>query len=73
MYLKIILFPLVGDSKQETRMNKDDSTKMWPQKHKQLLHIEDHDFAMRPGFGGEYSLSIIQVQTYFSVKMKLNI
>ncbi|XP_073929059.1 gamma-aminobutyric acid receptor subunit rho-3 [Castor canadensis] len=38
--------------KQETRMNKDDSTKMWPQKHKQLLHIEDHDFAMRPGFGG---------------------
>jgi hypothetical protein len=28
---------------------------------------------MRPGFGGEYSLSIIQVQTYFSVKMKLNI
>ncbi|KAB1284144.1 Gamma-aminobutyric acid receptor subunit rho-3, partial [Camelus dromedarius] len=39
-------------SKQETRMRKDDSTKVWPLKYKQLLHIEDHDFAMRPGFGG---------------------
>ncbi|XP_012879564.1 PREDICTED: gamma-aminobutyric acid receptor subunit rho-3 [Dipodomys ordii] len=38
--------------KQESRMNKDDSTKIWPLKHEQLLHIEDHDFAMRPGFGG---------------------
>nr|XP_004663369.1 gamma-aminobutyric acid receptor subunit rho-3 [Jaculus jaculus] len=38
--------------KQGTRMRKDDSTKVWPLKHEQLLHIEDHDFAMRPGFGG---------------------
>ncbi|XP_035138857.1 gamma-aminobutyric acid receptor subunit rho-3 isoform X2 [Callithrix jacchus] len=38
--------------KQETRMKKDDSTKVWPQKYEQLLHIEDNDFAMRPGFGG---------------------
>ncbi|XP_037600809.1 gamma-aminobutyric acid receptor subunit rho-3 isoform X2 [Cebus imitator] len=38
--------------KQETRMKKDDSTEVWPQKYEQLLHIEDNDFAMRPGFGG---------------------
>nr|XP_019612765.1 PREDICTED: gamma-aminobutyric acid receptor subunit rho-3 [Rhinolophus sinicus] len=38
--------------KQETRMRKDDSTKVWPLKYEQLLHIEDHDFAMRLGFGG---------------------
>uniref|UniRef100_A0A8C0I1I7 GABA(C) receptor n=1 Tax=Balaenoptera musculus TaxID=9771 RepID=A0A8C0I1I7_BALMU len=38
--------------KQETRMRKDDSTKVWPLKYKQLLHIEDHSFAVRPGFGG---------------------
>ncbi|XP_002716794.2 gamma-aminobutyric acid receptor subunit rho-3 isoform X1 [Oryctolagus cuniculus] len=31
---------------------KGDSTKVWRPKHKQLLHIEEHDFAMRPGFGG---------------------
>ncbi|KAF6384729.1 hypothetical protein mRhiFer1_005480 [Rhinolophus ferrumequinum] len=40
------------DSKQDTKMRKDDSTKVWPLKYEQLLHIEDHDFAMRPGFGG---------------------
>ncbi|KAL4677551.1 hypothetical protein H8959_020225 [Pygathrix nigripes] len=33
-------------------MKKDDSTKVRPQKYEQLLHIEDNDFAMRPGFGG---------------------
>nr|XP_027799075.1 gamma-aminobutyric acid receptor subunit rho-3 [Marmota flaviventris] len=38
--------------KQEARMRKDDSTKVRPLKYKQLLHIEDHDFAIRPGFGG---------------------
>uniref|UniRef100_A0A8C6FMA0 GABA(C) receptor n=1 Tax=Moschus moschiferus TaxID=68415 RepID=A0A8C6FMA0_MOSMO len=38
--------------KQETRMRKVDSTKVWPLKYKQILHIDDHDFAMRPGFGG---------------------
>uniref|UniRef100_A0A8C6VNW0 GABA(C) receptor n=1 Tax=Naja naja TaxID=35670 RepID=A0A8C6VNW0_NAJNA len=29
-----------------------DSTKVPPVKSEQLLHIENHDFAMRPGFGG---------------------
>uniref|UniRef100_A0A8D2L6V7 GABA(C) receptor n=1 Tax=Varanus komodoensis TaxID=61221 RepID=A0A8D2L6V7_VARKO len=29
-----------------------DSTKVKPVKSEQLLRIEDHDFAMRPGFGG---------------------
>nr|XP_048278850.1 gamma-aminobutyric acid receptor subunit rho-3 [Myodes glareolus] len=37
---------------RETRMRKDDSTKVWPLKREQLLHIEDHDFSTRPGFGG---------------------
>ncbi|XP_041534586.1 gamma-aminobutyric acid receptor subunit rho-3 [Microtus oregoni] len=37
---------------RETRMRKEDSTKVWPLKHEQLLHIEDHDFSTRPGFGG---------------------
>ncbi|XP_074158119.1 gamma-aminobutyric acid receptor subunit rho-3 [Sminthopsis crassicaudata] len=39
-------------SKREIKMRKKDSTKIWPFKYNQLLHIEDHDFAMRPGFGG---------------------
>ncbi|XP_029796552.1 gamma-aminobutyric acid receptor subunit rho-3 [Suricata suricatta] len=38
--------------KHETRMRKNDSTKAWLLKYEQLLHIQDHDFAMRPGFGG---------------------
>ncbi|KAM4887322.1 gamma-aminobutyric acid receptor subunit rho-3 [Thomomys bottae] len=38
--------------KPDSRMNKDDTTKVWPGKHQQLLHIKDHDFSMRPGFGG---------------------
>ncbi|XP_039077915.1 gamma-aminobutyric acid receptor subunit rho-3 isoform X2 [Hyaena hyaena] len=33
-------------------MRKNDSTKAWLLKYEQLLHIQDHDFAMRPGFGG---------------------
>ncbi|XP_012622461.2 gamma-aminobutyric acid receptor subunit rho-3 [Microcebus murinus] len=48
--------------KQETRMKKDDSTKVWPLKYKQLLQIEDHDFAMRPGFGGSPVPVAIDVQ-----------
>ncbi|XP_045859589.1 gamma-aminobutyric acid receptor subunit rho-3, partial [Meles meles] len=40
------------DNKQEARMRKDDSTKAWLLQYEQLLHIEEHDFAMRPGFGG---------------------
>lgn len=34
-------------------MKKLDSTKSLLIKSEQLLRIEDHDFAMRPGFGGE--------------------
>lgn len=34
-------------------MKKTDSTKSMLIKSEQLLRIEDHDFAMRPGFGGE--------------------
>ncbi|KAM6986638.1 gamma-aminobutyric acid receptor subunit rho-3a isoform 2-T2 [Aplochiton taeniatus] len=34
------------------RMKKSDSTKSLLIKSEQLLRIEDHDFAMRPGFGG---------------------
>ncbi|XP_053421509.1 gamma-aminobutyric acid receptor subunit rho-3 [Nycticebus coucang] len=48
--------------KQETRKRKDDITKVWPLKHEQLLHIEDHDFAMRPGFGGSPVPVAIDVQ-----------
>lgn len=33
-------------------MKKLDSTKSWLIKSEQLLRIDDHDFAMRPGFGG---------------------
>ncbi|XP_072850079.2 gamma-aminobutyric acid receptor subunit rho-3 isoform X4 [Pogona vitticeps] len=40
------------NSKREIKMRKLDSTKIRPMKSEQLLRIEDHDFAMRPGFGG---------------------
>ncbi|XP_068000749.1 gamma-aminobutyric acid receptor subunit rho-3 isoform X2 [Melanerpes formicivorus] len=40
------------NSKREIRMRKLDSTKVRPLKSEQLLHIQDHDFALRPGFGG---------------------
>lgn len=30
-----------------------DMTKKWGTKTEQLLRIDDHDFTMRPGFGGE--------------------
>ncbi|XP_063160497.1 gamma-aminobutyric acid receptor subunit rho-3 [Candoia aspera] len=40
------------NSKQEIKVRKLDSTKIWPMKSEQLLRIENHDFAMRPGFGG---------------------
>lgn len=36
----------------DLRMKKLDSTKSWLIKSEQLLRIDDHDFAMRPGFGG---------------------
>uniref|UniRef100_A0A8D0EMJ7 GABA(C) receptor n=1 Tax=Strix occidentalis caurina TaxID=311401 RepID=A0A8D0EMJ7_STROC len=37
---------------KQIKMRKLDSTKVQPLKSEQLLHIEDHDFALRPGFGG---------------------
>nr|XP_032660899.1 gamma-aminobutyric acid receptor subunit rho-3 isoform X3 [Chelonoidis abingdonii] len=40
------------NSKREIKMRKLDSTKVRPLKSEQLLRIDDHDFAMRPGFGG---------------------
>lgn len=55
MYLRSIFLPW-RYSKQETRMRKDDSAKVWPLKYKQLLHVEDQNSAVRPGFGGEYYL-----------------
>lgn len=39
-------------------MKKQDSTKSQLIKSEQLLRIEDHDFAMRPGFGGKTNRSI---------------
>ncbi|EMP37878.1 Gamma-aminobutyric acid receptor subunit rho-3 [Chelonia mydas] len=40
------------NSKREIKTRKLDSTKARPLKAEQLLHIDNHDFAMRPGFGG---------------------
>lgn len=37
----------------DLKMKKLDSTKSLLIKSEQLLRIEDHDFAMRPGFGGK--------------------
>lgn len=37
----------------DLKLKKLDSTKSMLIKSEQLLRIEDHDFAMRPGFGGE--------------------
>lgn len=37
----------------DLKMKKLDSTKSMVIKSEQLLRIEDHDFAMRPGFGGK--------------------
>ncbi|XP_070799829.1 gamma-aminobutyric acid receptor subunit rho-3 [Pituophis catenifer annectens] len=40
------------NSKQQFKARKLDRTKVPPMKSEQFLHIENHDFAMRPGFGG---------------------
>lgn len=40
-------------------MRKLDSTKVRPLKSEQLLRIEDHDFALRPGFGGKQHISAL--------------
>lgn len=37
----------------DLKMKKLDSTKSLLIKSEQLLRIEEHDFAMRPGFGGK--------------------
>lgn len=52
-------------------MRKDDSTKVWPLKREQLLHIEDHDFSTRPGFGGECFHQKTQANVYRTLKMGL--
>ncbi|XP_073161170.1 gamma-aminobutyric acid receptor subunit rho-3 isoform X3 [Lepidochelys kempii] len=39
-------------SKRDIKTRKLDSTKVRPLKAEQLLRIDNHDFAMRPGFGG---------------------
>lgn len=39
-------------------MKKLDSTKSLLIKSEQLLRIEDHDFAMRPGFGGKTFINL---------------
>lgn len=40
-------------------MKKLDSTKSWLIKSEQLLRIDDHDFAMRPGFGGTVTAPVL--------------
>ncbi|XP_066097300.1 gamma-aminobutyric acid receptor subunit rho-3 [Saccopteryx bilineata] len=40
------------DSKQETGGKKGDCARVWPPPQEPLLRIDDHEFAMRPGFGG---------------------
>lgn len=40
-------------------MRKLDSTKVRPLKSEQLLRIEDHDFALRPGFGGKQQVPVL--------------
>lgn len=47
----VIVFSLVF-RRVDLKMKKMDSTKSMLIKSEQLLRIEDHDFAMRPGFGG---------------------
>ncbi|XP_053313056.1 gamma-aminobutyric acid receptor subunit rho-3 [Spea bombifrons] len=44
--------PMTDSRKNPSKMRKIDSTKVRQLKSEQLLRIEDHDFAMRPGFGG---------------------
>ncbi|XP_069495358.1 gamma-aminobutyric acid receptor subunit rho-3 isoform X2 [Ambystoma mexicanum] len=44
--------PMVDNRKQRSKIKKIDNTKVRQLKSEQLLSIEDHDFAMRPGFGG---------------------
>lgn len=41
-----------------------DMTKFPVTKSEQLLRIDDHDFTMRPGFGGETLIIFISVSRY---------
>lgn len=54
-------------------MKKSDSTKSLLIKSEQLLRIEDHDFAMRPGFGGEGILSFQKALMYYFWLCKVGI
>lgn len=51
-YASCYLFSVVL-RRVDLKMKKMDSTKSMLIKSEQLLRIEDHDFAMRPGFGGK--------------------
>ncbi|OCT93876.1 gamma-aminobutyric acid receptor subunit rho-3 [Xenopus laevis] len=44
--------PMRDNRKNASKMRRIDSTKVRQVKSEQLLRIDDHDFAMRPGFGG---------------------
>ncbi|XP_075450168.1 gamma-aminobutyric acid receptor subunit rho-3 isoform X2 [Ascaphus truei] len=44
--------PMRDSRRNSSKMRRIDSTKVRELKSEQLLRIEDHDFAMRPGFGG---------------------
>ncbi|CAN2387677.1 Belongs to the ligand-gated ion channel (TC 1.A.9) family [Pristimantis euphronides] len=44
--------PMRDSRKNTSKMRRIDSTKVRQVKSEQLLRIDDHDFAMRPGFGG---------------------
>ncbi|XP_072287787.1 gamma-aminobutyric acid receptor subunit rho-3 [Pyxicephalus adspersus] len=44
--------PMRDSRKSTSKMKRIDSTKVRQVKSEQLLRIDDHDFAMRPGFGG---------------------
>jgi len=46
-------FCLFSNRRIDFKTKKSDSTKSLLIKSEQLLRIEDHDFAIRPGFGGE--------------------
>ncbi len=50
---KISPFCLFSNRRIDFKTKKSDSTKSLLIKSEQLLRIEDHDFAIRPGFGGE--------------------
>lgn len=62
---KLSPFCLLSNRRIDLKMKKSDSTKSLLIKSEQLLRIEDHDFAMRPGFGGEGILSFQKALMYY--------